>query len=105
MPRTAPPAGGRSWARFGTSVSGADDFNGDGYNDVAVGAPGWSGREPDQGAVFLYLGMPGGLSTVATWAPTSDLVVKRNQSVMAYMPAKKHANRKNVSDHVWYRSL
>jgi len=60
-------AGGRSRARFGTSVSGADDFNGDGYNDVAVGAPGWSGREPDQGAVFLYLGTPGGLSTVATW--------------------------------------
>jgi hypothetical protein len=38
---------------FGFAVSGGEDFNCDGYDDAAVGAPGTGGL---QGQAFLYLG-------------------------------------------------
>ncbi len=42
--------------RFGASVAGAGDFNGDGYADLAVGAPNQSGTSPNAGAVYVYPG-------------------------------------------------
>jgi hypothetical protein len=50
---------------FGTSVAGAGDVNGDGYPDVLVSAPGedLTCCYSYQGAVYLYLGSPTGLST------------------------------------------
>lgn len=45
------------WVNLGRS---AKDFNGDGYADVAVGAPEYQSR----GAVFVYFGSSGGLDTV-----------------------------------------
>ncbi len=47
-------------ARFGASVSSAGDVNGDGYDDVVVGAPGY---QNSNGAVFLFLGGPSGISS------------------------------------------
>jgi hypothetical protein len=38
---------------FGTSVTGIGDLNGDGVNDLAVGARGDDGSETDQGAVYI----------------------------------------------------
>ena len=42
---------------LGTAVSGVGDFNGDGFLDVAVGAPAYApggfGNEYDNGAVFI----------------------------------------------------
>jgi FG-GAP repeat len=44
--------------RFGTSVAGADDLNGDGISDLAVGSPTSDARGFDTGRVYVYLGEP-----------------------------------------------
>ncbi len=44
---------------FGYAVTGAGDVNGDGYDDVAVGAPG------DSGSVYVYYGSATGISAAA----------------------------------------
>ena len=44
----------------GDVVAGVGDVNGDGYGDVAVGAPTISSSA---GALYVYLGSSGGLST------------------------------------------
>ena len=59
--------GDRSGAWFGAAVSGAGDINVDGYADVAVGAPGFSGDRPGEGRVFVFAGSPEGLSLEAIW--------------------------------------
>lgn len=50
----APVAG-----RFGAALEVAD-FDGDGLDDLAVGAPSASDPEPNEGVVFFYRGAPGG---------------------------------------------
>ncbi|MEO0604657.1 MAG: VCBS repeat-containing protein [Myxococcota bacterium] len=49
---------------FGFSVASIRDLDGDGYDDVAVGAIATSINDVQDGAVFLYLGGPHGVSTV-----------------------------------------
>jgi hypothetical protein len=41
------------------------DFNGDGYDDVAVGAIGQDNPEADEGAVFVYYGSASGVDALA----------------------------------------
>jgi hypothetical protein len=50
--------------RFGNSVAGAGDMNGDGFADVIVGAPDYDHDlvTPDSGAVYLYRGSATGLA-------------------------------------------
>ena len=48
-------------ARFGASVAGAGDVNGDGYADVIVGAPSYDAGETDEGAAFVFHGSPAGV--------------------------------------------
>jgi len=52
--------GGQNW--LGSQVSTAGDVNGDGYHDVMVGAPVYGNGESFEGAVYVYLGSPGGIS-------------------------------------------
>lgn len=54
-------------AAFGFSVSAAGDVNADGYTDVIIGANQISTNYPTEGAAFLYLGGPTGLSTNPAW--------------------------------------
>ena len=49
-------------ARLGYSVAGAGDVNGDGYDDVIVGAPRYDAGEPYEGAAFLFLGSESGIA-------------------------------------------
>jgi len=53
-------------ARFGTSVSGAGDINGDGYADIIVGAYQYDNGETNEGAAFVYFGSSSGLNPTPT---------------------------------------
>jgi hypothetical protein len=57
---------------FGTPVASAGDVNGDGFADVLVGAPFRTDGEPQEGAVFLFLGSTSGLSTSPAWTAEGD---------------------------------
>jgi hypothetical protein len=52
---------------FGRRVHTAGDVNGDGYDDVIVGAPQFDTTNPDTGKSYLYYGSATGLSTTAAW--------------------------------------
>ena len=56
-------SGGATGDLFGTSVAGAGDVNGDGWDDVLVGAPGYGAAE---GAAYLYSGSAAGPSAAAS---------------------------------------
>lgn len=54
-------------ALFGAAVASAGDVNGDGFDDLIVGAPYWDeGADIKIGKVFVYHGSSGGLTT-ASW--------------------------------------
>jgi len=59
-------------AHFGASVSTAGDVNGDGFDDVIVGAPHYDGGQAAEGAVFVYHGSASGLSTTPNWTAESN---------------------------------
>ena len=54
-------------ANYGFSVDTAGDINGDGFDDVIVGANWFDLGQPDQGAAFVYAGGPGGLVPAFGW--------------------------------------
>ncbi len=54
-------------------MASAGDVNGDGYDDVVVGAPGYDDdATANEGAVFVYLGSAGGLGTTSAWMAETD---------------------------------
>lgn len=60
-------------ANFGISVAGAGDVNGDGYDDVLVGAFGYDAGQSNEGRAFLYFGGASGLSASAGWTVESNV--------------------------------
>jgi hypothetical protein len=60
-------------ARFGTTVLGVGDVNGDGFADVVIGAPGFDDGQTNEGAAFLHLGTANGLRADPSWIATGDL--------------------------------
>jgi hypothetical protein len=59
--------GGQANASSGTQVTTAGDVNGDGYDDVLVGAPTWNNGQYPVGRVYRYLGSSTGLSAAPAW--------------------------------------
>ncbi|HMV65717.1 MAG TPA: MopE-related protein, partial [Myxococcota bacterium] len=48
--------GGDRYEQFGSSVANLGDINGDGFDDIAIGAPGNDTNELEAGAVYVYYG-------------------------------------------------
>ncbi|MBI3802454.1 MAG: FG-GAP repeat protein [Nitrospirae bacterium] len=63
---------GQGGAFFGTSVAGAGDVNGDGYNDLLIGASGFNEKERSVGKAYLYMGGPKGPSDKPAWTSLGD---------------------------------
>lgn len=61
--------GGQDAAKLGNAIGAAGDVNGDGYDDVLVGAPTFDEGQVDEGMVFVFHGSASGLSLL----PASSL--------------------------------
>jgi hypothetical protein len=59
-------AGSQSGSSFGIAVA-FSDVNGDGFDDLLAGASTYTGDQSREGAVFLYLGGPGGVTGGVAW--------------------------------------
>jgi hypothetical protein len=59
--------GTQAGEKLGTSVAGAGDVNGDGYDDILYSSPFRSNGEASEGRVALHLGSPLGPSAMASW--------------------------------------
>ncbi len=64
--------GNQAYAEFGTSISAAGDVNGDGFDDVIVGAPNYSLNHANEGQVYLYYGSASGLNQTPTWTAMNN---------------------------------
>ncbi|MBK9646704.1 MAG: FG-GAP repeat protein [Deltaproteobacteria bacterium] len=65
---------GQTGALFGRTAAMDGDVNGDGYDDVVVGAPGYDYGQSNEGALFVYYGGPDGPSTTADWMKDANQV-------------------------------
>ncbi len=54
---------------FGFDIASIGDVNGDGYADLAVGAPGYGNH---RGQAYLFLGSPDGLTATPVWTATGE---------------------------------
>jgi len=59
--------GDQQFANFGNSLGAAGDVNGDGYDDVIVGASGYGNGQASEGRAYVYHGSAAGLSETPTW--------------------------------------
>jgi hypothetical protein len=57
---------------YGVSVAGGGDFNGDGLDDIVVGAPRDDASGSDWGRAYVYLGTPTGAGSVASMTLSSN---------------------------------
>ena len=67
--QNSPQAG----AQFGASSSTAGDVNGDGYDDVIIGAFAYDNGQTNEGRAFIFHGSSSGLSTTPDWVTENNL--------------------------------
>jgi len=65
--------GNRSNSFFGRSVNTAGDVDGDGYDDVIVGADRYDNGQTDEGQAYLYYGSAAGLVSTPAWTFEANL--------------------------------
>ncbi len=63
---------GTDRSALGASVAGGGDVDADGFADVLVGAPGWTGDIDTEGAMLLYRGGSSGPSVRPDWSREGD---------------------------------
>jgi hypothetical protein len=69
-PNSTPDDADQASAGFGIRVASAGDVNGDGYNDVIIGATAYDdGANADEGRAFVYYGSATGLSAIPNSTP------------------------------------
>ena len=56
---------------YGITVAGAGDLNGDGFSDVAIGAPYYDDVANDEGRVEVFLGSSTGVRRQSAWVAGS----------------------------------
>ena len=59
--------GDQEESEFGRSIASAGDVNGDGYDDVIIGALSYTDDQENEGRSYVYYGSSTGLNTVANW--------------------------------------
>jgi hypothetical protein len=64
--------GAQTGARFAYSVGTAGDVNGDGYDDLIVGAAEYDAGETNEGRAYVFLGSAAGLAATPVWSAESD---------------------------------
>ncbi len=70
-------------AQLGIAVASAGDVNGDSWEDILVGANLWDGGQTDEGAAFIFVGGPFGLSMTPSWRVESNQVAAQLGSAVA----------------------
>lgn len=74
---TATFTGGASNDRFGEGVGGGGDVNGDGYDDIIIGAPGYNpGAAAETGRAYIFYGSSTISGTIA--ASTANVIITGN---------------------------
>jgi len=69
--------GGQAGSSFGWAVAGAGDLNGDGFSDLAVGAPFYTDAQTNEGVVLVYPGSQSGIASGSL--ATASTKIESNQ--------------------------
>jgi signal transduction histidine kinase len=67
------PHGERVGSRYGYTLHGIGDVNGDGFDDVAVGSWGYEAEQLNAGRVYVYYGGPTGPTELPDWTVTGGV--------------------------------
>jgi hypothetical protein len=62
----------QAFSDFGWSVGAAGDVNGDGFDDVIIGALSYDNGQTDEGQAFVYHGSASGLGSSPAWTAEGD---------------------------------